>query len=235
MVEWIAASGVGDPANDLCNVTLTLPTPPPSAYHQQHQQPRLSSHSASSSGRTVRPFPRRGPSQVYSNSGRIMSVNMSAPSPVYQQQPQTAGGSYFNPSSATVVPQSAPPMYNDVPMSGQSQGHVQLQSQRMQASTPLQMVSTPMPQVPGGWEYAQSQSQSQVHTPMPSMTPVLPTHSPLQELNSGMGMHIDPSVTIGAEGQEVEEEGEERRMQRSRSATGSGSGSGSDSGDSGEE
>lgn len=70
---------------------------------------------------------------------------------------------------------------------------------------------------------------------MPTMTPVLPTHSPLQELNSGMGMHIDPSVTIGTEGQEVEEEEGERGMKRSRSATGSGSGSGSDSGDSGEE
>ena len=195
-IEWDASTGNNDPAGDLSNVTLTLPTPPPSAFHQQHQQPRIPSHHSSSS-RAIRPFPRRAPSHAYSN--RVMSVNMSAPSPVYQQQqPQTAAGSssYYNPSTA--IPQSAPPMYgeDDVPMSvqlHQPQHHHHHQHQHNGMSTPLQMINTPMPQVPGGNWYqshtqghSQSQSQSQVQTPMPtSITPVPMEHGMLNVDQSG--------------------------------------------------
>lgn len=39
MIEWRVGMAANDPANDLANVTLTLPTPPPNAYvHQIRQQ-----------------------------------------------------------------------------------------------------------------------------------------------------------------------------------------------------
>ncbi|WVQ70771.1 hypothetical protein IAR50_000293 [Cryptococcus sp. DSM 104548] len=38
MIEWHIGMTVNDPANDLANVTLTLPTPPPDAYSQSMRQ-----------------------------------------------------------------------------------------------------------------------------------------------------------------------------------------------------
>lgn len=141
-----------------------------------------------------------------------MSVNMSAPSPVYnqqQQQPATASGSYYNPSSA--IPQTAPPMYgeDDVPMSVQLNPH---QHHQQGLGTPLQMIATPMPQVPGGnWNYQnQSQSHSQSQTPMPSSLTPAPMDNGI-----GIGMlNVDQSGTIipssgGVEVEDDEDEDEE--------------------------
>lgn len=162
MIEWDPSSNNNDPANDLANVTLTLPTPPPSAYPMQHQQPRMSSHS----NRNVRPFPRRGPSGVYppNSANRLMSVNMSATSPNYP--PHTGGMSYYNPSTA---PQTAPPMYgeDDVPMTVQLPAQIHAPSSNSTTPTPMNMVNTPiptLPQMPGSsthtpWSFHQSQSQ----------------------------------------------------------------------------
>lgn len=119
MIEWQANAGNNDPADDLANVTLTLPTPPASAYPQQHQQPRIISTSSNgagmyaSQGRAIRPFPRRNVSQSTGpQSARIMSVNMDIP---YGQLPPPTTA-YFTPA-----PQTAPPMYgeDEVPMSVQ--------------------------------------------------------------------------------------------------------------------
>jgi hypothetical protein len=164
-----------------------------------------------------------------------MSVNMSAPSPIYNQQPQTAGGSsggnYYDPSSA--IPQTAPPMYgeDEVPMS------VQLHQQQGMG-TPLQMIATPLPQVPGGnWNYlnhstsqAHPQSHSQSQTPMPSSL----TPAPMD--NGGVMLNVDQSGSIipvpGASGsdhddddvddEEEEEEEDLKEAERSSSVEESG-------------
>jgi hypothetical protein len=164
-----------------------------------------------------------------------MSVNMSAPSPIYNQQPQTAsgsgGGNYYNPSSA--IPQTAPPMYgeDEVPMSVQLHQH---QNQHQAMGTPLQMIATPLPQVPGGnWNYlnhstsqAHPQSHSQSQTPMPSSL----TPAPMD--NGGVMLNVDQSGSIipppGASGSEDEnddddeEEEELKEAERSSSVEESG-------------
>jgi hypothetical protein len=88
---------------------------------------------------------------------------MSAPSPSY---PQSAGMSYYNPSTA---PQTAPPMYgeNEVPMSVQLPGQVPMSNSA--TPTPMQMATTPVPpmssmpgsNIPDAWSYHHSQSQSE--------------------------------------------------------------------------
>jgi hypothetical protein len=140
-----------------------------------------------------------------------MSVNMSAPSPVYNnQQPQTASGSYY-PGSA--IPQTAPPMYgeDDVPMS------VQLQHQGL--STPLQMIATPMPQMPGGnWNFqSHSQNHSQVQTPMPgSMTPAPMDNGMLNVDQSGS---IIPAAGGSGSPEEEDEDDDEELKERERSSS----------------
>lgn len=200
MIDWHPDAGNNDPAGDLANVTLTMPTPPASAYPQQHQQPRIISQSNGGgmypgqghAGRTIRPFPRRNVSQA-PHSARIVSVNMdgssSSASAYGQLPPPTAasGMSYY-----TSAPQTAPPMYgeDDVPMTVQlpSSGGIHTPHQ------PMMPVSTsPMPTQNGmnvpplsagitlptathGWASAPvAIPASAAHTPVPTSTPMAET------------------------------------------------------------
>lgn len=204
MIEW-RADGNADPANDLANVTLTLPTPPASAYHQQHQQPRVGSASNGGGypqhpGRTIRPFPRRP-------SNRIISVTMGEYTPATAQsgsqtQAQTphTGMPYF---AQQQPPQTAPPMYgeDEVPMtvqlpSGHGHGHghaggimsattPQLQAPAQQ---PLMTMSSPAnAPTPLAWDHQASLTPAPIAsvTPVP-MPPVLETSESQDELPRGI-------------------------------------------------
>jgi hypothetical protein len=101
---------------------------------------------------------------------------------------------------------------DEVPMS------VQLQHQGL--STPLQMIATPMPQMPGGnWNFqSQSQSHSQVQTPMPSSM----THA---AMDNGM-LNVDQSGSIipaaGGSGNgspENDDDDDEELKERERSSS----------------
>ncbi|WWC92374.1 uncharacterized protein L201_007331 [Kwoniella dendrophila CBS 6074] len=189
LIEWRIGMSTNDPAGDLVNVTLTLPTPPPEVYNQQVRYGNVYS------GRSIKPFPR---SRVSSSVPRSVSVQMGEPEDLYslnQGHPQTAGYctitssnnnntglSIYPPpltstttmytSSAAIAP--APPMYGEdkVPMS------VQMPS----SAAPLSMTSintVPSSAIPAsttGWndniprgmkrsrsieEYDQSQQHSQ--------------------------------------------------------------------------
>jgi len=98
---------------------------------------------------------------------------------------------------------------------------VRLQHQHQGLSTPLQMIATPMPQMPGGnWRFqSQSQSHSQVQTPMPSsMTPAPMDNGMLNVDQSGS---IIPPVGGGGNGspEEEDEDDDEELKERERSSS----------------
>ncbi|ORY31273.1 hypothetical protein BCR39DRAFT_96852 [Naematelia encephala] len=106
LIDWRPGMVDNDPAGDLANVTLTLPTPPPSVYAAQQRQ--------AYPNRTIRPFPSRT---------RPVSITMG--------EPESAASAYATPSSATPMltahgfsyahQQTSAPMYGEdqVPMSVQ--------------------------------------------------------------------------------------------------------------------
>ncbi|ORX40946.1 hypothetical protein BD324DRAFT_612635 [Kockovaella imperatae] len=124
LIEWRIGMAQTDPAGDLSNVTLTLPTPPPQALfqgststsmHQQQQRNQLGV-------RQIKPFPRsRIGSVVPLPSARTVSVTMGEPSSAYNMSSTPVMGYGFSAADAP------PPMYgeDDVPMS-------------VQLSTPIQ-------------------------------------------------------------------------------------------------
>jgi hypothetical protein len=86
LIEWKAGVTEGDPANDLANVTLTLPTPPIHMYAAQQAQTQRHASQSTYPGRVIRPFPAR--SRVASAAPRTISVNMGSPD--RQAYPHTA-------------------------------------------------------------------------------------------------------------------------------------------------
>ncbi|WWC72639.1 uncharacterized protein I206_106603 [Kwoniella pini CBS 10737] len=141
IIEWRVGMQNNDPAHDLINVTLTLPTPPPhEAYNQQMRYGNIgyspSASLSSNSGRTIKPFPSR--SRLGSSVPRTISINMGEPEEHQYLTPHTGyamsgnNGLYINPphftsthnsnlytSSAALPPPH--PMYgeDEVPMSVQ--------------------------------------------------------------------------------------------------------------------
>ncbi|WWC98477.1 hypothetical protein V866_005368 [Kwoniella sp. B9012] len=132
LLEWRVGMSTNDPAGDLVNVTLTLPTPPPEVYSQQMRYGNIYT-SSSSSGRSIKPFPRP---RVGSSVPRTISINMGEPEDSYSSHPQTSTGyptghgglSIYPPpltsnggmyASSAIMP--PPPMYgeDEVPMSVQ--------------------------------------------------------------------------------------------------------------------
>jgi hypothetical protein len=116
MIEWKFGITVGDPAGDLSNVTLTLPTPPPGAMIQQQQQQQQLAPDYHQQ-RVIRPMPSR--SRLVSSANRSASITMGEPSSA-PSFPGTAlslpyGGAHYG----SVSP--APPMYGEdqVPMTVQ--------------------------------------------------------------------------------------------------------------------
>jgi hypothetical protein len=102
---------------------------------------------------------------------------------------------------------------DEVPMS------VQLQHQGL--STPLQMIATPMPQMPGGnWNF-QSQSHSQAQTPMPSSLTPAPMDNGMLNVDQS-GSIIPPAGGSGSGNGSPEEEDEdddEELKERERSSS----------------
>lgn len=115
MIEWKFGQTIGDPAGDLSNVTLTLPTPPPGMV-MQHQQQQLGPDYQSQ--RPIRPFPAR--SRVASSAPRSVSIVMAEPGTA-THYPSTAASLPYTGHHATVSP--APPMYGEdqVPMTAHMQ------------------------------------------------------------------------------------------------------------------
>jgi hypothetical protein len=105
MIEWRSGMTRNDPAGDLANVTLTLPTPPPSMYAQ-----RTASYKYQ--GRTIRPFPKARMPSSATSMPRIASITM-AETEGYHQGLMSAPTQYTY--------QVSPPMYGEdqVPMSVQ--------------------------------------------------------------------------------------------------------------------
>lgn len=131
MIEWKLNQTIGDPAGDLSNVTLTLPTPPPGAmlqHQQQLQQPHdtLFQPSPQASGsmyttqRPIRPFPAR--SRIASSAPRSVSVTMAEPSSAMNgQYPTSALSIPYGAHQYSQRSSPAPPMYGEdqVPMTVQ--------------------------------------------------------------------------------------------------------------------
>lgn len=157
MIEWRLNVTPGDPAGDISNVTLTLPTPPAHIVAQQQQQQQLQQQhmqqqhygQLSAPGRTIRPMP----SRARLASARNMSANMdtgeytttplalgSAP-PLAPMTAHTGVSASYPYSSvhmsySAAESHSATPMYGEdrVPMSVQMP---QLDSTQAPADTPL--------------------------------------------------------------------------------------------------
>ncbi|OXG73918.1 hypothetical protein C348_01900 [Cryptococcus neoformans Gb118] len=116
MIEWRAGMAVNDPANDLTNVTLTLPTPPPNAYGQQIRQQTTP---ALYSNRAFKSFPQGR--RTTSVAPRSVSVIMAEPDEqAHFTYPPTANSAVefygYAPQQTPI-----PPMYGEdqVPMSVQ--------------------------------------------------------------------------------------------------------------------
>ena len=112
MIDWRPGMVQNDPAGDLANVTLTLPTPPPSVYAQQqrHAYP----------GRAIKPFPShydRG--RTATTVTRTVSIAMASPEGQYT--PHTAASMVPNGYMYPHHQEVPPPMYgeDEVPMSVQ--------------------------------------------------------------------------------------------------------------------
>ena len=103
MIDWKFGQTIGDPAGDLANVTLTLPTPPPGMGQISLQ--------VATDQRAIRPMPSRN--RLISTTARSVSIQMAEPTPMYTGMPYT--GHYLSP---------APPMYGEdqVPMTVQMPG-----------------------------------------------------------------------------------------------------------------
>ncbi|WVF68004.1 hypothetical protein IAT40_002766 [Kwoniella sp. CBS 6097] len=92
MIEWRIGMAENDPAGDLANVTLTLPTPPPDVYQNQMRYQGVYDNT-----RSIRPFPR---SRIASAAPRSVSIAMGEPD------------DYAHPHTAvTYPPTSSVPMY----------------------------------------------------------------------------------------------------------------------------
>ncbi|WVW80772.1 hypothetical protein I302_102758 [Kwoniella bestiolae CBS 10118] len=150
LIEWRIGMTTNDPAGDLVNVTLTLPTPPPEVYNQQLRYGDV--YSASSNGRQIKPFPSR--SRIGSSVPRTISVNMGGEPDEYPHTstsyPPTGGLSVYPPplssyASSAIMP--PPPMYgeDEVPMSVQmpSSAPVPVAAMGMNSAPPPLVSSVP--------------------------------------------------------------------------------------------
>ncbi|ODN83044.1 hypothetical protein L202_01270 [Cryptococcus amylolentus CBS 6039] len=112
MIEWRVGMTVNDPANDLANVTLTLPTPPPDAYAQSMRQ---TAPPPIYTDRAIKPYPHGR--RIASAAPRNVSVVMGEPDE--HANPSAAG-------SSAMYGYAAPPakMYGEdqVPLSVQMPG-----------------------------------------------------------------------------------------------------------------
>ena len=88
MIQWFAyMTQNNDPAGDLINVTLTLPTPPPSML-AQHPTPKSQAQRAPAPiGRVIKPFPSTSRSRIAANMvpashQRLVSSAISIDTPV---------------------------------------------------------------------------------------------------------------------------------------------------------
>ena len=102
LVDWKPGMTQNDPAGDLANVTLTLPTPPPSAMYK---------HGRQYADRQIRPFPRSRVASVVPHSARTVSVTMAEP----DSYPVSTPAITYSFSAG----EAPPPMYgeDEVPMS----------------------------------------------------------------------------------------------------------------------
>ncbi|WRT70762.1 uncharacterized protein IL334_007761 [Kwoniella shivajii] len=125
LIEWKPGMTQNDPAGDLANVTLTLPTPPPEVYNQQYR------YQNAYPDRIIKAFPRSRMSS--SIAPRIASITMGEPEDVYSANPQTAN--YPPPMSGmqmySAYSSAAPPMYGE--------DQVPLEVQMPPASAPVNM------------------------------------------------------------------------------------------------
>lgn len=105
MIEWRYGQTAGDPAGDLGNVTLTLPTPPPNVLLQQQQQEMQQMQPAPAhftpdhpGQRVIRPMPSRH--RLVSAAPRSVSVVMAEPTSAAHAQ----HSAQLFPSTAMSVP-----------------------------------------------------------------------------------------------------------------------------------
>lgn len=118
MIEWRVGMTQNDPAGDLVNVTLTLPTPPPG--HFARQTPTYVERD-----RQIKALPSRKVSGM-PQSARSVSVVMAEPNQ-YATTPAPMMGYPYSAQSAPppMYTQEATPMSMSMPMSSMSssQGH----------------------------------------------------------------------------------------------------------------
>lgn len=227
LINWDPEAGNNDPAGDLANVTLTLPTPPATQYYQQHQQPRVVSqngiypqhpHSATSNthsmglstGRTIRAFPRRNASSAHQNGngngnglstpGMPMSASSNLGSARIMSVNMEGVYSPMPPTTAngvTYFNPPAPPMYGE----DEVPMSVQLPSANLQAQ-----------------QHQQQQQQGQVPmmSPMPQTAAMVMTPIPQATGWDNSSQTPIPSSTPAAESGD-ETETTPRGVKRSRS------------------
>ncbi len=134
IIEWRPGMAQNDPAGDLSNVTLTLPTPPPSVYAQQHM--RNQQRHQVYADRAIKPFPQNR-SRIATNVTRTVSVDMASPNPYPPHM--TQGYAY---------PQHDPPP----PMYGEDQVPMSVQMPGAGSSTEIPGSATTLARAPTGWD-----------------------------------------------------------------------------------
>lgn len=117
MIEWRPGMAQNDPAGDLVNVTLTLPTPPPSVYAQQmQQQQRRQVHS----DRLTKHYPGQNRSRIASNVTRTVSVAMASPDQYGHQSTPGYAYPYHEPPPPAMYGEDQVPMTVHMPTVGSS-------------------------------------------------------------------------------------------------------------------
>ena len=141
MIEWRVGMTQNDPAGDLVNVTLTLPTPPPG--HFSRQAPIYADRD-----RQIKPLRSRRVSGM-PQSARSVSIVMAEPNQYVPATSQMMAYPYSAQSAPPPMYQEQTPVPMSLPMSSMSsnQGH----------SSPL--TSLPATVVPGDWDYNESKRQ----------------------------------------------------------------------------
>ena len=182
MIEWRAGMGTNDPASDLANVTLTLPTPPPNVYAQQSRQQQQVYPS-----RQIKPFPSRARlvSGLPSAGPRTVSVTMGEPD------------QYHQPATAPIMGYGYPPHQAPPPMYGEDEVPLTVQM-------PVQSSSSHPSPLPGMNSAVEIPSSATLAPPPSSWAQESQSQSQVQPLSRGMKGERDED-----EGEDENKSGEE--------------------------
>ena len=112
MIEWHSGMAQNDPAGDLANVTLTLPTPPPSMWTRQQKH-----FQQNHTGREIKPLPFHAPSRITPDFTRSINVHLASPNG-FVTPPKQESFVYSQQEPTPMYGEHDVPMTVQLPMSG---------------------------------------------------------------------------------------------------------------------